>query len=339
MADFKHLIAMTDDNGLLQFSHCDLPDPNSGYTLDDNARALLASIFSADGKELAGCYASNLYRSQRPDGSWSNFQLGNQFSSGFDSEDSVGRALLACCVGAVSNWPEIRKLCIDMLTRNLPRAFDFTSPRAIAYTLLGLCKGEIPVFPEKLLQIISLLSNRLIGLYQTKHHHDWLWFEDYFTYCNGILPQALFAVYTVNGDKKALKIGYDSLNFLNGILFRKGYLNIIGNQGWYRKGESIALFDQQPVDAASAYFACMEAYQAIGYQEYLELAGMAHAWFRGKNIHKLSLHNSKTGGCFDALTAGGLNLNQGAESTLSLLLCDLQAEGNMELQAEGGSSS
>lgn len=331
MADFKHLIAMTDNSGILQFSHGDVPDPNSGYTLDDNARALLVSIFSADAKELAGCYTSNLYRCQRPDGSWSNFQLGSQFNSSFNSEDSVGRALLACCVGAVSNWPEIRKLCVDMLTRNLHRAFDFTSPRAIAYALLGLCKVEIPVLPERLLEIISLLSNRLMDFYLANHQHDWLWFEYSFTYCNGILPQALLAVYTVNGDKKALKIGYDSLNFLNSILFRKSYLNIIGNQGWYRKGEAIASFDQQPVDAASIYFACMEAYQAIGGQEYLELARTAHAWFRGKNIHKLSLYNAKTGGCCDALTAEGLNLNQGAESTLSLLLCDLQAEGNMEL--------
>lgn len=339
MADFKHLIALTDNNGILQFSQRDWPDPNSGYTLDDNARALLVSIFSADRQEWAQCYASSLYRSQRPDGSWSNFQLGSRFSSGFDSEDSVGRALLACCIGTAGNWPELRKLCLDMLNRNLLRAFDFTSPRAIAYTLLGLCKGEVPIAPERLLSIISSLSNRLIGLYKAKHHHDWLWFEDYFTYCNGILPQALLAAYTVNGDKKALKTGHDSLNFLNSILFRDGFLNIIGNQGWYRKGEPIALFDQQPVDAASTYFACMEAYQTMGSQEYRELARAAHAWFRGQNIHKLSLYNPKTGGCFDAITAEGLNLNQGAESTLSLLLCDLHAEGSMELQAESGSGS
>lgn len=339
MVDYKHLNSMTDNNGILQFSHLDLPDQNSGYTLDDNARALLLSIYRADGQNLAGCYVSYLYRSQRLDGSWSNFQLGNQFSSSFDSEDSIGRALLACCLGTTSQWAEIRRLCIDMLTRNLPRAFGFTSPRAIAYTLLGLCKGEIPVFPEKLLQIINLLSNRLISLYQTKHNHEWLWFEDYFTYCNGILPQALFAVYAVNGNKKALKIGHDSINFLNGILFRDGYLNIIGNQGWYQRGGSITLFDQQPVDAASTYFACIEAYETIGSGEYLELAELAHAWFRGRNFHGLSLYNSETGGCFDALTAEGVNLNQGAESTLSLLLCDLHAEGNKELQAEGGYSS
>jgi hypothetical protein len=338
MVDYRHLNAMTDRNGVLQFSRLQQPDPGSGYTLDDNTRALIVALSREDGYDLAGCYATYLYRSQRSD-SWANFQLNGQFSSSFDSEDSMGRAILACSLGTISHWPDIRKICIDMLVRNLPRTFDFTSPRAIAYTLLGLCKGEIPVFPEKLLYMVSLLSNRLINLYQLKHDKSWFWFEDYFTYCNGILPQALFAVYSLNGDKKALKIGHDSLNFLNGILFRNSYLNIIGNQGWYIKGGAIPLFDQQPVDAASIYFACMEAYESIGNQDYMDLAKLAHAWYRGANIHSLSLYDAETGGCFDALTEEGVNLNQGAESTLSLILCDLHVEKNMQVQTESEYSS
>ncbi len=338
MVDYRHLNAMTDQNGILQFSRLQKPDPGSGYTLDDNARALIVALSRKDGYELAGCYATYLYRSQRSD-SWANFELNGQFSSSFDSEDSVGRAILACSLGTTSQWPEIRKICIDMLIRNLPRTFDFSSPRAIAYTLLGLCKGEIPVFSEKLLYMIALLSNRLINLYQLKHDNGWFWFEDYLTYCNGILPQALFAAYSLSGDKKALRIGHDSLNFLNSILFRDGYLNIIGNQGWYSKGGCIPLFDQQPVDAASIYFACMEAYQSIGNQEYLELGNLAHAWYRGANIHSLSLYNTETGGCFDAVTEDGVNLNQGAESTLSLILCDQYAEKIVQIQAKGECSS
>lgn len=333
MVDYRHLNAMTDQNGILQFSRLQTPDPNSGYTLDDNARALIVALSRDDGYELAGCYIAYLYRSQRLN-SWSNFELNGEFSSSFDSEDSVGRALLACSLGTTSHWPEIRKICFDMLVRNLPRTFDFSSPRAIAYTLLGLCKGEIPIFPEKLLHMISLLSNRLINLYQLKHDKEWFWFEDYLTYCNGILPQALFAAYSFSGDKKALKIGHDSLNFLNGILFRDSYLNIVGNQGWYNKGGAKPLFDQQPVDAASVYFACMEAYESIGNKDYLDLAKRAHAWYRGANVHSLSLYNTETGGCFDALTEEGVNLNQGAESTLSLILCDQYAEKNMQMKAQ-----
>ncbi len=338
MVDYRHLNAMTDENGILQFAHLQTPDPGSGYTLDDNARALIVALSREDGDQLARCYATYLYRSQHSD-SWANFELNGQFSSSFDSEDSVGRAILACSLGTSSQWPEIRRICINMMARNLPRTFDFSSPRAIAYTLLGLCKGEIPVFSEKLLQMVSLLSNWLINLYQLKQDKAWFWFENYLTYCNGILPQALFAAYSLNGDKKALKVGHDSLNFLNSILFRDGYLNIVGNQGWYSKGGRIPLFDQQPVDAASIYFACMEAYVGIGNRDYLDLAKLAHAWYRGANVHSLSLYNAETGGCFDALTEDGVNLNQGAESTLSLILCDLHAEKNMQVQTESEYSS
>jgi len=336
MVDYKHLDSMTDDNGLLQFSQLGKPDPRSGYTLDDNARALLLSIYRGDEKK-ATCYASYLYRAQKG-ASWSNFLLDGKFSSQFDSEDSVGRALLACSIGVTSPWPNISKMCSDMLVNNLPRALDFTSPRGIAYTLIALCKGKVPLLAENRLQIIEMLSNRLINLYQLKHDRNWLWFENKLTYCNGILPLALFAVYAVNGDKKALKVGYESLNFLNNILFRKGYLNIIGNQLWYTKGGSIPLFDQQPVDAAATYFSCIEAYEVLGRQEYLQLAYLAHKWFRGANIHSLSLYNEETGGCYDALTYEGVNKNQGAESTLSLLLCDLHAEKQMALDSQEGIS-
>ncbi len=99
------------------------------------------------------------------------------------------------------------------------------------------------------------------------------------------------------------------------------------------------MFDQQPVDAASIYFACMEAYESIGNREYLSLAKLAHAWYRGANVHSLSLCNVETGGCFDALTVDGVNLNQGAESTLSLILCDLHADENMQLETEDECSS
>ena len=68
----------------------------------------------------------------------------------------------------------------------------------------------------------------------------------------------------------------------------------LSETGMYSKGGAIPLFDQQPVDAASVYFACMEAYDSIGNREYLDLAKLAHAWYRGK-IFTLSLYNVKTG--------------------------------------------
>ena len=39
-----HIFRLTDDTGMLQHSKYALPDPNHGYTTDDNARALIMAL-------------------------------------------------------------------------------------------------------------------------------------------------------------------------------------------------------------------------------------------------------------------------------------------------------
>lgn len=330
MLNCNHLKRLTDEVGVLQFSRGDDPDPRSGYTLDDNARALLATLSMGEQGYPAACrYMNLLTQAQLPDGSWSNFLLDGKFSSTFDSEDSIGRAIIACSAATVSVWPDLALAGSQLLRNKLGAVIGFSSPRAIAYTLVGLCKGKIPCSVKQLHDMVNRLSASLIVLYDKTRRHDWFWFEDYLTYCNGILPQALFCVYSFNGDKKCLKIAHESINFLNDILFREGYLNIIGNHGWYHRQRSLPLFDQQPVDAASTAFACWEAYQCLGKNEYLYLAYLAYQWFLGKNIHNLSLYNKLTGGCYDAITEGGINTNQGAEAVVSLLLTDLLVDSSI----------
>ncbi|HPU49524.1 MAG TPA: hypothetical protein PLS54_09720 [Syntrophomonadaceae bacterium] len=324
MFDYRHLYRMTDAHGMLQFSKLSEPDPASGYTLDDNARALIVAVHMEDGHQLAVTYASWLNQAQRYDGTWSNLQALGHDIRALDSEDSVGRALLACAIGMSSSWHDVQSLCRAMFNRHLPQAMRFRSPRAVAYTLTALCKLNKPLSRENLHQV-KQLSSFLVNLYKQNRKRSWHWFEDIIAYSNGILPQSLLCVYARTGDKSALKTAHDTLNFLCDILFRNGYLNIIGNQGWMVRGKKPACYDQQPVDAASIAFACLEAYQSIGGQHYLDLAHRAHRWFHGENIHGLSLYDETTGGCFDALTPAGVNLNQGAESLLAYLLCEQHA--------------
>lgn len=331
MPNYKHFINMTDEFAFLQFSKNDNPDPESGYTLDDNARALLVSLFMGEnGYPYACLFTRYLLQSQGKNGSWCNLFQNGKYIHSFDSEDSVGRAFLACSMAGNSDWNDIAYCCHGMLQRMLPHLAGFTSPRGIAYSLIGLCKTRFSFPAEKQIEdLVHLLAAKLLKMYNSKRSRNWKWFEDQFTYCNGILPHALFAVYAYNGDKKCLKVAHESLGFLNDILFAKGYLNIIGNEGWYHRGGKVPVWDQQPVDAASIIFACFEAYQAIGRSEYLDLVHLGHQWYRGKNIHGLSLYNEQTGGCYDALTRQGVNLNQGAEAVLSLLLSDLLLENNI----------
>jgi hypothetical protein len=76
MPNYKHLYNMTDETGILQFSKCHHPDRNSGYTLDDNARALIVALSMGDeGYPLAQIYTHYLQRSWRENGKWSNLLL------------------------------------------------------------------------------------------------------------------------------------------------------------------------------------------------------------------------------------------------------------------------
>lgn len=330
MPDYRHLLAMTDEVGMLQFSLGSRPDPRSGYTLDDNARALMVSVYMGEeGYEYARRYLNYLDRSQLADGTWSNYLLDDQYSAQFDSQDSIGRAIMGCSSATRSKWPDLEAQASQIIIKNMHATLGFRSPRAIAYTLVGLCKARLNQSDKRRQEIVQQLSSELLGLYAAIRSHDWQWFEDCLAYSNAILPQALFSVYAFNGDKKCLQVAHESLSFLNDILFNPGYLSIIGNRGWYPRSGHPARFDQQPVDAASTALACWEGYHALGKNEYWELANLAHQWYQGKNVNGLSLYDPNSGGCYDALTQAGVNQNQGAESVLSLLIADLLVDGKI----------
>jgi hypothetical protein len=51
-------------------------------------------------------------------------------------------------------------------------------------------------------------------------------------------------------------------------------------------------------------------------------------WFLGKNHLNQIMYNPSTGGCYDGLEEHHINLNQGAESTVSYLLSRMVMEKN-----------
>jgi len=83
---------MTDDTGMLQHSKYSLPDPNHGYTTDDNARALIMALmlYKKYGEkkylDLVYRYSSFLLNAQNEKG---------KFIEDEGSEDCFGRCLWA----------------------------------------------------------------------------------------------------------------------------------------------------------------------------------------------------------------------------------------------------
>ena len=85
-----------------------------------------------------------------------------------------------------------------------------------------------------------------------------------------------------------------------------------------------ARFDQQPIEAAGAVSACLQAYRVTGDTRWRNEAWSAFNWFLGDNDLQLPLYDPVTGGCRDGLHPDRANENQGAESTLSFLMALLE---------------
>src|SRR5690606_37224633 len=149
-------------------------------------------------------------------------------------------------------------------------------------------------------------------------------------YDNALLPLAMLSAGQLLDDDTLLEVGFESLAFLEKHTMQKGHLSLIGNDGWFKRGEGIARFDQQPVDAMATILLFIQAYRIIGEAEYWAAAQTAFLWFFCENDLRLSLYDPETSGCCDGLATDGINRNQGAESTLAYLNAYLAVESTFE---------
>jgi glycosyltransferase involved in cell wall biosynthesis len=332
-----HLIRMTDSAGILQHANSTIPKFSEGYCTDDNARALLLTVLleqlgqaSAAVQRQALTYAAFLgYAFQQ--GRFRNFMgFDRRWLEPVGSDDCHGRALwaLGACVGR-SRRRDLQFWASQLFDQALPAITETTSPRAWASGLIGVCLylqrfgGARPAS-----QVRDALSERLIDQFETIGDEDWCWFEDILSYDNAKLPHALIAAARSGGSPRALDVGLQALRWLvDQQKAPSGCFRPIGCHGFYRRGGDRAQFDQQPIEAHATVSACLEAYHATEEPGWLQEARLAFEWFLGGNDLGQDLYDAKTGGCCDGLQEDRVNLNQGAESTLSFLL----ALGEMKL--------
>jgi hypothetical protein len=267
-------------------------------------------------------YVSFLSLAQNKGGKFRNFMGYNrEFLEAEGSEDCFGRCLWALCSAyASSATPQNVKKAIWKLIENaLPNCLKLISPRAKAYTIIGLCL----LSGEKYKDIISKLALTLAEQFDHCSDPVWQWFEDTMTYSNAVLPWAMFCACRVTGENRFRQVGYESLQFLENKTFNKGHFKPIGCNGWLVKGGERAEFDEQPVEACETTLAFLEAYEISGNKTYLDRAKTCFSWYYGFNSKNLSMIDAETGGCYDGIEPGGLNLNQGAESVVSFWIAYL----------------
>jgi hypothetical protein len=329
------LKALTDDTGILQHTKYSIPNRKEGYTTDDNARALIACIKflqlndDSNVRELANTYLSFLFHMQRTDGKFHNLlSYDRGFLDDIGSEECMGRSLWACGYAILTNLSKgIKHTSKEIFDKGFRHASSFKSPRAKAFTILGLCY-YYEAFPhdQNLSKNIASLTDQLLHGYQRVSSPDWYWFEPYLTYVNARLSQALFRAYDIVGDERYLQIAKESFDFLVRVQVIDEKLIPIGNKGWYKKDGQRALYDQQPIEASCMVEAALTAFNVTNEKKYQRVAHIAFDWFLGNNSKNGMVYDPTTGACYDGITPQGLNLNQGAEATISYLLARLELE-------------
>ncbi len=331
--DLAHVRLMTDDTGMLQHATYDIPRYSDGYCIDDNARALLLMTHI----EEAGTEAREVVRAlatrylafvnhgfDETTGRFQNFlTYARSWHEGPGSDDSHGRALWS--VGAVvgrSADPGRRGVAARLFHGALPATKTLTSPRAWAYSLLGIDEYLRAFEGDSNVEAVRAeLAAELMECFRRSASAAWPWFEDRLTYCNARIPQALLVSAARMGDAEMAEVAERSLAWLvNEHVAADGTFAPVGSNGFYVRGEARASFDQQPVEACAVVSACLDAHRVTGRAEWLEHARRAFQWFLGQNAQQAQVYDARTGGCRDGVHADRMNENQGAESTLSFLI-------------------
>jgi hypothetical protein len=327
--NFSHIVSLTDDTGMIQHAIFSIPNRKEGYCIDDNARALMLMVFACKDKKnvtafrLLPIYLSFIHYMQTNTGEFKNFM--GYDKSCFEekgSEDSFGRTVMA--LGYLVNEgvsTALVKAGMDMFLKSYHNIDKLTSIRGIANSMVGVCQFIKYNYPDDIkTQLVVKLADKMVAMYRQSRHENWHWFEPVLTYDNAILPLALLNAYEVTNDENYLAIAFESMEFLESKVFHKNILRPIGNDGWLKEGGIPAQFDQQGIDAMAMVLFYSQAFRIT--RDYINIHQMnkCYQWFLGKNDLKVSLYDPHSGGCADGLHSEGINLNQGAESTLSFLI-------------------
>ena len=335
--NLDHFKKLTTEFGMIQFSVINHPDSGSGYTLDDNARALIAACkyYELTGDDYIipyiKIYVDFIHFCYKGESLFLNYvDINKNFTEQnreVNLEDSIGRAVwaLGYFVSKFRVSSELADLVlksekiINSLVDYVP---DIYSTRAMAFIIKGLYYYNLINKKESTLMLIQKFANRLLQMYRHESNIKWRWFEGYLTYGNSVLPDAMLCAYLATNKMEYLETAKTSFDFLLTKIFRENSIRVISNKNWFTRGDKElwnTLGGEQPIDVAYTILALKRFGETIpnaGYEERME---EAFSWFMGDNHLNEIIYNPCTGGCYDGLEEHNVNLNQGAESTISYL--------------------
>jgi glycosyltransferase involved in cell wall biosynthesis len=337
--NLNHILKMTTDFGMIQFSKINKPDSTSGYRLDDNARAMIALCayyeFTKDESVLKTIviYLTFIEYCLQPNGKFLNYLNKDKefITQNLDTnlEDANGRAIwsLGSLIATKGLPIELKDKAKELVLRALPEVRKMNSTRAIAYSIKGLSLLET----DENSGVTKELANRIVQMYFHEADKNWKWPESFFTYGNSVIPEALLYAWLATGETIYRSIAKKSFDFLLSKIFKSDCIQVISNKEWSHRETTFEnpVGGQQPIDVAYTILALDKFYTVFGTESYRKKMRLALNWFLGENqLHQI-IYNPKTGGCYGGLEEHNVNLNQGAESTLSYCMARLVLEKEM----------
>jgi glycosyltransferase involved in cell wall biosynthesis len=348
--NLHHFHILTDDTGILQHSFFTIPDRKHGYTLDDNARALIVSCMYYNLRKdeqiikyikiyLAFIYHAFNYKNGR----FRNFMSYHRtWLEETGSEDAHARALwgLGVAVNLAPNTT-MRDIATRLFGDALSVVEKFTSPRAWSFSILGMYwyletfRGD-----ARVRKIQEILAEKLYTLYKKNYNSHWPWFEEKLTYANAALSHGLIIAGQRISRTDMFDAGISTLEWLfEKQMSSEGHISIIGNKNWHKNNEKESKFDQQPIEIMNMIISCSSAFMFTGDEYWFDKARKCFIWFLGQNDLGVQIYNYQTGGCRDGLHSQGTNANEGAESTLAWLISLLTMYKLFEEQVLAGEPS
>jgi glycosyltransferase involved in cell wall biosynthesis len=337
----QYFLALCDDTGLFQHAVHNVPNREHGYCVDDNARGLLlaCALNAPLETRLPELVTSRLAAFVQH--AWNPTLRRFRNFMGFDrrwleeigSEDSHGRTLWALGTCARNDASAARRRwAAELFAQALPVVAEFSSPRAWAFTLLGINQylrahaGALPPSGWSApVRIQRNLADRLMALLAAQERPDWIWFEHTLGYDNARLCEALIVSGTSTGIAAYASAGRRTLRWLMRIQTAPaGHFRPVGTDSFADSAQRPRAFDQQPLEATAAIAACNAALDSDGDAMWRAQAARAFAWFLGSNDLLVPVVDLETGSCCDGLHRDRPNENRGGESAVSYLLALVQ---------------
>jgi len=346
--NLNHFKKLTTSFAMIQFSVVNQPDLDSGYTLDDNARALVAMCqhyeLTHDPADLEYIkkYFNFIKFCFQSDGYFLNYVDEDINFTKQNSEnlaDANGRAIwaLGYLISIGDLLPTELKEAADLAMQTaLINANKIRSTRAMAFIVKGIYYSNLNHNSDKNIALIKHFADQMVQMYKQESKENWLWFEGYLTYANSILPEAMLCAYLATGDHSYKVIAKKSFDFLLSKIYKNNSIKVISNKGWLIYGqepEQEPIGGEQPIDVAYTILALSKFYTVFREKDYLRKMNIGFSWFLGNNHLNQIIYNPCTGGCYDGLEEDYINLNQGAESTVSYLMARLTIQKHLNQKA------